>query len=163
MLGSRYRGSTCAREHTFHLSDVAVGDLQGVKERCAGDYCGSMLVVVKNRDAKRFAQLLFYIEAVGRADVLEIDASHTGLEQLAEANDVVRILRPDLEIEHIEVSELLEKIPLALHYGLSSKCTDVAEAEDCGSVRYDCDEVAAGCVFVGVFGVLLDLEAGLSN
>ena len=86
-----------------------------------------------------------------------------GLEELAEPDDVLRVLGADLEVEHVDVGELLEEVRLSLHHRLAGERPDVAEAEHRGAVGDDGDEVAAGRVLVGVLGVLLDLEAGLGD
>ena len=85
------------------------------------------------------------------------------LEQLAEPDDVVGILGADLEVEHVEVGELLEEIPLSLHHRLAGQRADVAEPEHGGAVGDDGDEVPLRRVLVGVLGILLDLEAGLGD
>ncbi len=112
---------------------------------------------------QRLAQRLLDVEAVGGADVLEVDAADRRLEQLAEPDDVVGILRTHLEIEHVEIGELLEEIPLALHHRLAGDGADVAEAEHRRAVRDDRDEVALRGVRVGEVLVPLDLEARLGD
>src|SRR5438270_1360357 len=119
-----------------------------------------MLVVVEDRDLHRFPQSLFDVEAVGSADILEIDAANCGLEQLTELDYLVGILGAYFEVENVEVGELLEEVALAFHHRLAGKRSNVAESEDGGSVGDDGDEVAFRCVLVSVFRVRLDLEAG---
>ena len=87
-----------------------------------------MLIVVKDRDAHRFAERLLDVETIRGADVLEVDAADRWLEQLAELDDVVGILRPDLDVEHVNVRELLEQIAFSLHDRLAGDRADVAEA-----------------------------------
>src|SRR2546430_11216697 len=53
----------------------------------------------------------------------EIDAADGGLEQLAETDHVIGVLRPDLQVEHVEIGERLEQDPLALHHRLDRKST----------------------------------------
>src|SRR5207247_1307677 len=110
---------------------------------------GAVLVVVKDRNAERLPQRLFYIEAVRSANVLEVDATDGRLEELAELDDVVRLLRAHFEIEHVEIGELLEQVRFALHDRLAGDRADVAEAEDRRAVRDHRDEVALGRVLVG--------------
>ena len=134
-----------------------------VQERGAGDDRGAMLVVVKNGNAKCLAERLLDVEALGRLDVLEIDAANGGLEELAEPDDVVGVLGADLEVEDVDVGKLLEEVRLAFHDRLAGQRTDVAEAEHGGSVRHDGDEVALGRVLIDVVGVVFDRETGLSD
>jgi C4-dicarboxylate-specific signal transduction histidine kinase len=67
--------------------------------------------------------------------------------------------RADLEVEAVEVRELLEQVPLALHHRLAGERADVARAEHRGAVRDHGDEVALRGVPVRVVGVALDLQA----
>src|SRR5207245_11419940 len=82
-----------------------------------------------NTGIERVAQLLFDVETVGGADVLKVDAPHGRLEQLAESDDVVRVLRAHLQVEHVGVRERLEQDPLALHHRLPRDRPDVAEPQ----------------------------------
>src|SRR5207237_326822 len=113
-----------AGEHDLQFRDVFADHLERVEQCSAGDDGGAMLVVMKDGNPQRLPERFFYIEAVWSADVLEVDAADRRLEQLAELDDVIRILRPDLEVEHIQISKLLEEIPLALHDGLARECTN---------------------------------------
>ena len=163
VLGGGDRGRAGAGEDHPRGGDVLPDDLEGVEERGAGDDRRAVLVVVEDGDAQRAAQRLLDVEAVGRPNVLEVDAADRRLEELAEADDVVRVLRAHLEVEDVEVGELLEEVPLALHDRFRRERAHVAEAEHGGAVGDDGDEVALGRVAVGVLGVVLDLKAGLGN
>ena len=119
-----------------------------------------MLIVVEDGDVEGLLEALFDLEALGRADVLEVDAAEGGRDHLAEADDLLRILGVDLDVEDVDVCEALEEDALAFHDRLAGECADVAETEDGGAVREHGDEIAPSRVFVGVFRVLLDREAG---
>ena len=82
---------------------------------------------------------------------------------MAEPHDVVGILGAHLQVEHVEVGELLEEVPLALHHRLAGERADVAEAEHRGAVRDHGDEVPPRRVPIGVLGIALDLEARLGD
>ena len=148
---------------TLTVADVLADDLERVEQRGAGDDRGAVLVVVEDGDLQRLAQRLLDVEAVRRADVLEVDPADRRLEQLAELDDVVRVLRADLEVEDVEVGELLEQVRLAFHHRLAGERADVAESEHRGAVRDDGDEIALGRVLVRDIGILLNLEAGLGH
>ena len=163
VLGGADRCGTGAGEHDLDLRDVLAGDLQGIEQGGTADDRGAVLVVVEDGNAHRLAERLFDVETLRRLDVLEVDATDGGLEQLAELDDVVRVLRSHLEIEDVDVGELLEEVRLAFHYGLAGKRTDVAESQHGSPVRNDRDEVAAGRVLVDVVRVLLDRQAGLGD
>jgi len=60
------------------------------------------------------------------------------LEQLADSNYFLRVLGRKFDIEHVNISEALEKDRFAFHYRLSSGGADVAQAEHRCIVRHDC-------------------------
>jgi hypothetical protein len=125
------------------LRNVLAGDVQRVDDRRADDDRGAVLVVVEDRDLHALAQLLLDFEALGRLDVLEVDAAETRLEAGDDVDELVRIVLGDFEIEHVDAGEFLEQHALAFHHGLRRERADVAEAEHSGAVGDDRDEVAA--------------------
>ena len=122
-----------------------------------------MLVVVEDGNLHGLAQGLFDLEAVGSLDVLEIDAAESGLEQLAELDDLFGIVAVDFDVEDVDVGKALEQDGFAFHNGLARERADIAQAEHGGSVAQNCDQIAAASVFEGVLRVLLDFEAGLGH
>jgi hypothetical protein len=119
-----------------------------------------VLIVVEDGDLHRLPQSFLDVEAVGRANVLEIDAADCRFEELAEADYVVGILGAHLEIEDVEISELLEEISFAFHHRLAGERADVSKSEDSGAVSDYSNEVALGRIPVGILRVGFDLEAG---
>ncbi len=69
-----------ARAHQLDLGDVLADDLEPVEDRRPGDDRGAVLVVVEHRDLHPLAELALDVEAVGRLDVLEVDAAERRLE-----------------------------------------------------------------------------------
>ena len=120
-----------------------------------------MLVIVKDGNLHRLAESLFDLEAVGSFDVFEVDAAKSGLEQLAELDDLFGIVAVDFDVEHIDVGKALEQYSLSLHHGLSGERANVTQAEHGGSVAQHSHQIAAAGVFVRVLRILLDLEARL--
>ena len=110
VLGGADGRGAGAGEDDLHLVDLLADDLERVEQRGAGDDRRAVLVVVEDGDLHRLPQRLLDVEAVGRLDVLEVDAADGGLEELAELDDVVGDLGADLEIEDVDVGELLEEI-----------------------------------------------------
>ena len=158
-LGARNRRRTGAREHDLDLVDLLVLDLETVQQRGGGDDRGAVLVVVEDGDVEGFLELLFDLEAFRSADVLEVDAAEGRRDHLAEADDLLRVLAVDLDVEHVDVREALEENALAFHHGLAGERADVAEAEHGAAVAQDGDEVALRRVLVRILGILVDLEA----
>ena len=160
MLGGGDRGGAGARKHDADFFNFLADDLECVQQGRARNDCCPVLVIVEDGNPHRLPQRLLDVKTVGRSDVLEIDSADGWLEQLAELDHVVWVLRSHLEIEDIEVGELLEQIALALHDRLACQCSNVAESEHGGAVGHDCDQVAFGRVSIRVFRIGLDLEAG---
>ena len=122
-----------------------------------------MLVVVEDRDVAALLERLLDLEALGRLDVLEVDAAERRREQLAEADHLFRVFGFDLDVEHVDVGETLEQDALALHHRLAGQRADIPEAEHGGPIGHDRDEVALVGVLVGELGVLGDVEARLRH
>ena len=160
-------GSKCgrsgAREDDANLRDVLSHDFERIKEGGAGNNRGPMLVVMEDRNLHGAAQSLLDNEAVGRPDILEIDPADCWFQQLTEAYDVVGTFGANLEIEDIEIGELFEQVPLALHHWLSRQRPDVAESEYCRAVGDHGYEISLGGVSICVVRVLLYLQARLGH
>ena len=108
VLGAGNPGRSGAVDHHGDLADVLPHDLQRVYEGCSGDDCRPMLVVVEDGNRHGAPQGLLDVEAFRGFDVFQVDAADGWLEQLAEADDVVGILRTYFEVEHIDIREALE-------------------------------------------------------
>ena len=135
---------------------VAAGEVERVDEAGGGDDGGAVLVVVEDGDVHQLAQALFDDEALGRLDVLEVDAAEGGAEIAHAVDERVGVLRVDLEVDGVDVGEALEQHRLALHDGLRRQRAEIAEAEDGGAVGDDGDHVALGGVVEGFGRVLGD-------
>ena len=118
-----------------------------------------MLVVVENGDLHPRLELLLDVEALGRLDVLEVDAAERGLEPGDALDELVGVLFVDLDVEHVDVGEPLEEDALPFHDGLAGERTDVAQPEHGRAVRDDGDEIPLSRVLVDELGVPRDLEA----
>ena len=102
-----------------------------------------MLVVVEHRDLHPLAQLALDVEALGRLDVLEVDAAERRLERADDVDQLVRIALVDLDVEAVDAGEFLEQHRLAFHHRLAGERTDRAQAEHRGAVGDDADQIAA--------------------
>ena len=157
------RGRARAREDDLHVLELLAGELERVQERGGGDDRGAVLVVVEDGDLHPRLELLLDVEALGRLDVLEVDAAERGLEAGDALDELVGVLLVDFDVEHVDVGEPLEEDGLAFHDGLAAERADVAEAEHGGAVGDDGDEVPLARVLVDELGVPRDLEAGLGD
>ena len=163
VLGRGDGGRAGAGEHDLDLSDVLADHFERVEQGGAGDDGGAVLVVVEDRNRERLPERFLDQEAFRRLDVLEVDAANSRLQQLAEPDDILRVLGVDLEVEDIDVRELLEQVALAFHHRLAGERADISQAEHRSTVRHDGDEVALRRVGICLVGVPLDLEAGLRD
>ncbi|GGI75723.1 hypothetical protein GCM10007973_10820 [Polymorphobacter multimanifer] len=123
--------------------------MQRVDDAGGGDDGGAMLVIVEDRDVHPLLERGLDDEALGRLDILEVDAAEARLHDLDGGDELVDILGRELQIDRIDIGEALEKHRLALHHRLRRQCAEVAEAEDCGAVGDDRDEVALDRVIIG--------------
>ncbi len=152
-------GRACAGEHDAYVGDVLAHDLECVQQRGRGDDRRPVLVVVQHGDVEPGTQLLLDVEAFGGFDVLEVDAAERGCQRGDDVDQPVRVLRVQLEVEHVDAGEPLEQHGLALHHRLGCQRADVAQPEHRGAVGDDRDEVALAGEAVGVLRVGLDRQA----
>src|ERR1700722_8488435 len=82
------------------------------------------------------------MEAFGSFDVFKIDGAKGWLQQLADLNDIVRIVRVDFNVEDVHVGEALEQNGLALHHRLGRERADVAETEHGSSIAHYRNQIA---------------------
>ena len=143
------RGGSGAVADEPRRAEVAAGELQRVDQSGERDDRGAMLVVVEDRDVHQLAQAALDDEAVGRADVLQVDPAEGGPEVAYGIDEFVDVLGVHFEVDRIDVGEALEEHGLALHHGLRRERPEIAEPEDRGAVRDDGDEVAARRVVEG--------------
>ena len=162
LRGRDGRGAGAAEDHDDVL-ELLADDFHGVEEGRARDDRRAVLVVVEDGDLEPLLERPLDLEALGRLDVLEVDAAHGGLEHLAEADHVGGLGGVDFDVEHVDVGERLEQDALALHHGLARERPDVAEAEHRGAVAHHGHEVAARGVQERRVRVLLDDETRLGH
>ena len=97
---------------------LAAGEEAGVDQPGGGDDRSAVLVVVEHRNVHPLLQRLLDDEAVGRGDVLEVDAAEARLEQLDALDEALAIFGVDLDVDRIDVGEALEQHRLAFHHRL---------------------------------------------
>jgi hypothetical protein len=115
-----------------------------IGHRRADDDSRAVLVIVEDRDPHPLAQAPLHLEALGRLDVLEVDAAEGRFQRRHHVDDAVDLARVDLDVEDVDAGELLEQDRLALHHRLAGERADIAEAEHRRAVGDHRDEVGAG-------------------
>ncbi len=113
-----------------------------------------MLIVMEHRDVEQLPQPLLDHKALGRADVLQIDATPALAQQLDAIHDLIRILGGDFEIDGVDIGKALEQNRLALHHGFRRQCPAIAKAKDGSAIGDDRDKIAFGGVVEGAALVL---------
>jgi hypothetical protein len=160
VLGGGDSRRTGPREDYLDLLYFFADAFERVEECRAGNDRRPVLVVVEDGNLHRLPQSLLDVEAIRRADVLEIDSADGGLEELAEPDHIFRSFGADFEIEDIEVGELLEEVALSFHYRFAGERSDVSQPQHCGAIRNHGDQISLRRVLVGVFRVCFYLETG---
>ena len=118
----------------LHLPDLLAGQIERVLYRRADDDGGAVLVVMEHRNFHPALQLILDVEAFRRLEVFQIDAAEGRLERCNHRDDMIDVMRLDLDVEHVDAGELLEQDRLALHDGLASQRPDIAKPEHCRAV-----------------------------
>ena len=88
-----------------------------------------MLVIVENRNGHPFPELSLDVEALRRLDVLEVYSPEGWLQARDDIDECIDIGLVDLDIEHVDSGELLEKYGFTLHDRLCRQWSDGAETE----------------------------------
>ncbi|KIU01538.1 hypothetical protein QU38_01110, partial [Staphylococcus aureus] len=115
------------------------------------------------RNLHPLLELRLDLEALGRADVFQVDAAEGRLQRGHGLDHALDRVGGDLDVEHVDIGALLEENGFAFHHRLGGQRTDVAKAQHRGAVRHHRHQVGAarqGCGLARIFG---DDRAGRSN
>ncbi len=135
------------RRHDLDLRDVLARQHQRIGHRRADDHRRAVLVVMEDRNVHALAQLLLDLEALGRLDVLEVDAAEGGLQRRHGVDEALDVVSRHLDVEDVDVGEFLEEHRLALHHRLGGQRPDVAQPQHRRAVGDDAHEIGAAGVF----------------
>ena len=122
--------------------------MAGVDQAGGGDDGRAVLVVMENRNVEFFAQAALDDEAIGRRDILEVDAA-PGRADIAHGTDeVFCVRRVHFDVETVDVRKALEEDRLAFHHRLRGHRTEIAETENGRAVGDHRHEVSLGRIVV---------------
>ena len=156
-------GSTGAVLHNFNILDALAHYFQGVEHTGQHDDSGAVLVIVENGNVQVALQFGFDLEALGAADVLQVDAAESRGNGLDGRDNFLFGLGVQADGERVHAAKLLEQHTLALHDRQAGFGADVAQAQHGGAVGHNGHSAAFHRVGVYVIGVGLDLAAGLGH
>ena len=122
-----------------------------------------MLVVVHHGNVKRTLQPFFYVEALGRLDVLKVYAAEGGSNTLNCLAELLGVFLINFNIKHVNAAVNLEQQPLALHHGLAAHGADVAKAEHGRAVANHRYEISLCGILINVVRSFLDFKARKGN
>ncbi len=88
-LGHRHACGAGADDDDAQLLHPLADDLRGVDQGGEGDDGRAVLIVVEHRDVERFLEAALDLEALGRLDVLEVDAAERRRDRLADRHHLV--------------------------------------------------------------------------
>ena len=108
-----------------------------------------MLVVVHDRLIEAANQFVLDEKAIGRTDVLQMDASEGRRDTHDRLDELVRVFRVDEDRRCAEAHELVVDDGFALNHGQTGHGADVAEAQHARAVRKDAHAVSNRRVLAG--------------
>src|SRR5690606_453473 len=83
------------------LLEGLAGDLQGIEHARGGHDGGTVLVIMEDRNVALFDQRALDLEALGRLDVFQIDATEGDGDALDGVDEGLRTFRIDFDVEHV--------------------------------------------------------------
>src|SRR5215211_3006315 len=138
-------------------------NLQRICQRRRRDNGGAVLVIMENGNIQHSLQRLFYIEALRRFYIFKVNAAKGRRNCSYDLDDFIRVMGIYFDIEHINVSKFFKQYTFSLHNWLAGERAAVAESQNGGTVRDDCNQISLGCVLIGVIRILFDLQNRLCN
>ena len=152
-----------AGDGQLHVADRLAHQFQPVQHRGGRNDGSAVLVVMKHRDVHALAQLALDIEALGRLDVLEVDAAKRGLERGDDVDQLVGIVFGEFDVEDVDPGEFLEQAALAFHHRFAGQRPDVAQSQHRGAVGDHADQIGARRVFGRQRRIFSDRQTGIGH
>ena len=147
-------------DHDFDLFYVFSHELQRVEQGCCADNRRAVLVVVHDGNIEFRLEAFLYLEAVRCGNVFEVDAPESGLQDFDRPYELIYVFGIQFDIKDVNVGVNFEQQALALHNGFAGFRADVTQAQHGRPVGNDRYEVPFGRVFIDLFRVIGDFQAG---
>ncbi len=98
-INGRDSSSTCARHYNSCIFDLSPGQVAGIYEAGKADNCCPMLVVVEHRDVHQLLESVLNDEAVGRFDILKVDATKAWAQITNTVDKIVGIFAVNADVD----------------------------------------------------------------
>ena len=122
-----------------------------------------MLVIVKDRNVATLDQGFFDLEALGRFDVFQVDATPGIGNARHGVDERLRAFSIHFDIHRVDARKALEQDAFALHDRLAGQRPQVAQAKNRATVRNDRNQVALAGIAVRIFRFAGDFANRLGN
>jgi len=100
------------------------------------------LIVVEHRNIQDLLELLLDVETFRGFDVLQVDAAKRRCQRFDDGDDLLGVVRVDLDIEDVNVCETLEQHSLPFHNRLGCQRSPVSQSQDRGAVAHHSNQVS---------------------
>ncbi len=118
---------------------------------------------MKYRDIQFLLQTLFNVKTLRGFNILEVYSSKGWGDRLYHSYEFLNILFIHFDIKHIYIGKYFEQQSFSFHYRFTRQRTNVAQAQNGCTICNNRHQVAFGGINVGIFRVLLDLQAGFRH
>ena len=156
---ARYGGSTCTIDNNLDVFNLFASHYKGVDKACCRYDSCAVLVVVHYRYVEFGLETLFYFEAFGCFDILEVDTAKGRRYGFNCGDKLFGVFFVHLDVKGIDACIYLEQETLAFHHRFAAHGAYVAQSEHGGAVRNDGYQVALVCIAIGIVRILLNFKA----
>ncbi len=122
-----------------------------------------MLIIMKYRNIQLFFQTRFNLKTLGRFDIFQIDPSKSGRNGFRHFNKLINIFAIYFNIKHIHIRKYFKEQTFPLHHGLACQGADISKPKNSGTIGHYGHQVSFGCIFIGVFQIILNGQAGICH
>ncbi len=136
---------------------------EGIEQGGGADDGRAVLVVVHDGDVQFFFQPLLDFKTFRRGNIFQVDTAKSGLENFDRAHEFVHVFGVEFQVETVNIGVNLEQEAFPLHHRFAGFGADVAQAQHGRAVGDDGHEVALGGVFIHVFGIFGNRQAGFGH
>jgi len=149
--------------HNLYFVQPFANQLERIDESRQRNDCGSMLIVMKNRNITAFFEAFFNFKASGRGNVFQIDPAKAAGQETDGLYNSIRLFTADTQGNRVHAAEFLEQDAFSFNDRHPRLRADVPQPQDCGAVRNNRNCIPAPGQFIVFIRILLNLQAGLCN